>query len=78
MPCVTPAWDNTPRRPRAGSCCWLHAGTLRQWLSTALARAKDEGLPFVFVNAWNEWSEGAYLEPDAELGSPGCRRRARP
>jgi lipopolysaccharide biosynthesis protein len=69
-PCVTPTWDNTARRPRDGT---VFVGSTperyRHWLTNALARATALGPDaFVAVNAWNEWGEGAYLEPDRRHG----------
>lgn len=72
FPAVNCGWDNEPRRPGAGRS-WLHASPrrYRRWLSHTLthrvgARPRDERL--VFINAWNEWAEGAVLEPDQSLG----------
>ena len=66
FPVVCPGWDNSPRR-RAGAVV-LHepdASLYEEWLRRSLesvrAFAPDEQL--VFVNAWNEWAEGATLEP---------------
>lgn len=70
-PCVAPSWDNSPRR-RQGALI-LHnpnAADYRRWLRAAVSIEKErrghEGL--VFINAWNEWAEGAHLEPDRRHG----------
>lgn len=61
-------WDNTPRNKHGV----LHAGfsieKFREYMTRLLARAKKENKPMVFLNAWNEWGEGAFLEPDVKYG----------
>jgi glycosyltransferase involved in cell wall biosynthesis len=69
--CVCPSWDNTARR---GDASWvLHNSSpeaYQAWLELALRRALDRPAAerLVFLNAWNEWAEGAYLEPDRRNG----------
>jgi lipopolysaccharide biosynthesis protein len=71
FPCVTTSWDNTARRRKGGivldgSCPELYEIWLREVLASVEAsRAPD---PLVFVNAWNEWAEGAHLEPCQRWG----------
>lgn len=68
---VTPGWDNEPRRPSKGRSM-LHSSPrrYRDWLANAITASKHQsnGHAMVFINAWNEWAEGAVLEPDATLG----------
>jgi hypothetical protein len=67
-PCVATGWDNAPRR-QEGEALILHGSTPEgygRWLAEAARRQKESsgGHGIVFVNAWNEWAEGAHLEPD--------------
>lgn len=68
---VFPSWDNTPRRGEEG---WvLHNSTpeaYEKWLRFAVERtmARPSDQRVVFINAWNEWAEGAHLEPDRGCG----------
>jgi hypothetical protein len=81
FPNVTVGWDNTPRACQSDE--WGYFGgnftpvvvnntpeefekallAARQWLERSSLRQK-----VLTVNAWNEWTEGNYLEPDAETG----------
>lgn len=69
---VCPAWDNTARRKNKSNVL-LHSSPAgyQAWLFNAIRDTNrrfgpDERL--VFVNAWNEWAEGAHLEPDRRYG----------
>jgi len=59
-------WDNTARYKNR-STVFDNANPTRfeHWL-TKLAKAVQEKHqePLIFINAWNEWAEGTYLEPD--------------
>lgn len=69
-PCVVPRWDNTPRRRGGGATLFLGSTPerYRWWLEREVERTRADDPRLVFVNAWNEWSESAYLEPDAHDG----------
>jgi lipopolysaccharide biosynthesis protein len=82
FPVVCPGWDNTPRR-RSGAVV-LHESDpvlYEAWLRSALddVMALPAGERLVFVNAWNEWAEGATLEPSDVDGRAflDATRRAR-
>jgi glycosyltransferase involved in cell wall biosynthesis len=70
---VFPSWDNEARRPGTGMT--VHGSTpqkYRRWLTHARKFALQNpigGQSIVAINAWNEWCEGAYLEPDVHYGA---------
>jgi hypothetical protein len=64
------SWDNTPRRLQ-NAIVFLGGNPRRfsEWLSWALQNSTaDRGESLTFVNAWNEWAESAYIEPDLWYG----------
>lgn len=65
---IMPAWDNDARRKGSGSTVFQGANPdiYGRWLTNALSNIKPSEP--VFINAWNEWGEGAYLEPDKMYG----------
>jgi glycosyltransferase involved in cell wall biosynthesis len=70
-PGAMPSWDNTARRITTGTV--YHGSTpalFQKWLENCIGRARRNppGERFVVINAWNEWAEGAYLEPDQRFG----------
>jgi glycosyltransferase involved in cell wall biosynthesis/GT2 family glycosyltransferase len=70
---VNPSWDNEARRPNRGATFYGSSpGGYREWLENAIedtvTRFSDHDERLVFVNAWNEWAEGAHLEPDQRYG----------
>ena len=70
-----PSWDNTPRRAD-DSTVFINSSPelFKLWLTHHLISEAEEAkrrnqLGLVFVNAWNEWAEGAHLEPDRQNGT---------
>jgi lipopolysaccharide biosynthesis protein len=71
FPCVTPGWDNTPRRREGGIAIRNNTPErYAEWVRHASLAAPRTpgGESLVFVNAWNEWAEGAHLEPCRHWG----------
>lgn len=66
------AWDNTARRGQSAHIAHgAEPKVYGEWLSGVLEqemRFNPERESLVFLNAWNEWGEGAVLEPDQHFG----------
>jgi len=67
--CCMLGWDNSARR--ASGWTVFNNFTLKhffEWVSSLVRDAEHTGKSFLFINAWNEWGEGTYLEPDKKYG----------
>jgi lipopolysaccharide biosynthesis protein len=70
---VFPGWDNEARKPERGfSFAFSSPRAYQSWLNQVcqetIQTESDPEKRLVFINAWNEWAEGAHLEPDRKYG----------
>lgn len=69
---IIPGWDNTPRKmARAHIFYGSSPEKYKQWLLSAISYTEQNFEPseqVIFINAWNEWAEGAILEPCNQYG----------
>lgn len=59
-------YDDSPRRSINGKIVkGASPQKFKEYLSQLLEISENQGKDFIFLTAWNEWGEGAYLEPDS-------------
>lgn len=68
-----PSWDNTARKKERGtvfdhSSPKIFGRCLASAIEHTRHRTSQLDQRLVFINAWNEWAEGAHLEPDQRYG----------
>lgn len=67
-----PGWDNSPRKAWSnGRCFLLSENDFATWLADIIGWTKSNHASneqYVYINAWNEWAEGAILEPTLRDG----------
>ncbi len=66
-PGIVVSWDNTPRKRDRGTVIY---NSTPEGFGKVLARLEEKypNKELLYINAWNEWGEGAYLEPDEQFG----------
>ena len=69
---ICPSWDNEARKPGKGTTFYnANPENFSKWLEFVLYNTYENRKSqerIIFINAWNEWAEGAYLEPDRKYG----------
>lgn len=63
------SFDDTPRRGKKARI--IRGATpekFEKYLTELLCISREQNKEYAFVTAWNEWGEGAYLEPDEQYG----------
>lgn len=62
-------YDDSPRRGIRGTIVkGASPKKFERYFSKNVEKAIREGNEMIFINAWNEWGEGNYLEPDQRYG----------
>lgn len=62
-------YDDTPRRQLGGTVyCNNRPEYFKRCLKKQIEKTEKMGNEYLYITAWNEWGEGAYLEPDEKLG----------
>ena len=65
-------WDNTPRRGKNGVIFREYSPEkfyiLNKMIIQYTKTHYNSSNRLIFINAWNEWGEGTYLEPDEKYG----------
>ena len=63
-------WDNTPRRGKSGRVTIdATPEKFERYMKNLIFQTeKKYKTDYLFITAWNEWSEGSYLEPDKVNG----------
>lgn len=62
-------YDDSPRQKlRASIVTGVTPQKFQKYLYQIIEKSKTENNEFIFINAWNEWGESAYMEPDKKNG----------
>ena len=70
--CACPEWDNSPRKLYSrADLFYMEENDFSQWLENNIKwtlKHHSKNKQYTYINAWNEWGEGAVLEPTVRYG----------